>query len=68
MQPAKLPPKPAQAPVWDETAPAGEDLRLDPQLRLCPKFDSVSIARFPVAPRDEMGVRVVDNCAEEHIM
>ena len=45
-----------------------EDLRLSPQLRLCSKFDSNSIARFPVAELDEMGVRVVDNCAEEHIM
>ena len=44
------------------------DLRLDPQRRLCPKFDAVSIANFPVAPLDEMGVRVADNCAEEHIM
>lgn len=46
----------------------GEDLRLNPQLRLCPKFDAESIAEFPVAPPDEMGFRVVDNCAEEHIM
>lgn len=46
----------------------GEDLRLDPELRLCPKFDSTSVAKFRVAPRKEMGVRVVDNCAEEHIM
>ena len=45
-----------------------EDLRISPELRLCPKFDSVSIADFPVAPRGEMGVRVLDNCAEEHIM
>lgn len=45
-----------------------EDLRLNPQLRLCPKFDSISIAEFPVAPRDKMGIRVLDNCAEEHIM
>lgn len=44
------------------------DLRLNPQLRLCPKFDSVSIAAFPVADMDDMGFRVVDNCAEEHIM
>lgn len=44
------------------------DLRLDPQKRLCPKFDETSIALFPVADREEMGVRVVDNCAEEHIM
>lgn len=45
-----------------------EDLRLNPQAGLCPKFDDVSIAMFPVADREEMGVRVVDNCAEEHIM
>ena len=46
----------------------GEDLRLNPQLRLCSKFDPDSIARFPVAKPGEMGMRVLDNCAEEHIM
>lgn len=45
-----------------------DDLRLSPELRLCPKFDSTSIATFPVASRDQMGMRVLDNCAEEHIM
>lgn len=45
-----------------------EDLRLDPRERICPNFDEVSIAMHPVADREEMGVRVVDNCAEEHIM
>ncbi|WP_394273181.1 hypothetical protein [Butyricicoccus sp.] len=45
-----------------------EDLRLNPEQRLCAKFDAVSIANFLVAPRDVMGVRVLDNCAEEHIM
>lgn len=44
------------------------DLRLEPEKRLCPKFDATSIAMFQVADREEMGVRVVDNCAEEHIM
>ncbi len=44
------------------------DYRLEPEKRLCPKFDEKSIALFPVAKREEMGVRVVDNCAEEHIM
>ena len=44
------------------------DLRLEPEKRMCPKFDEKSIALFPVAGRDEMGVRVMDNCAEEHIM
>ena len=45
-----------------------EDLWLDPSKRICPKFDEESIARYPVADREEMGVRDVDNCAEEHIM
>ena len=45
-----------------------EDLRLNPENVICPKFDQCSIAKFPVADREEMGVRVVDNCAEEHIM
>lgn len=45
-----------------------EDLRISPQLRLCAKFDDVSIAKFPVASPGEMGMRVLDNCAEEHIM
>lgn len=44
-----------------------EDLRLDPEKRLNPKFDAQSIAQFPVANPDEMGMRVVDNCAEENI-
>lgn len=45
-----------------------DDLRLNPEMQLCAKFDSMSIAKFPVAPYEKMGVRVVDNCAEEHIM
>ena len=42
-------------------------LRLDPELRLCPQFDRESIALFPVASREEMGFRVLDNFCEEHI-
>lgn len=45
-----------------------EDLRLNPQDRLCPIFDETSIKLFAVPDRDEMGMRVLDNCAEEHIM
>ena len=44
------------------------ELAADPQLRLCPKFDSTAVAKFRVASRKKMGMRVVDNCAEEHIM
>lgn len=42
-------------------------IRLDPEQRLCPEFDSVSIKRFAAPDHDEMGVRVVDNFPEEHI-
>ena len=48
--------------------PGTEDLCLDPEARLCPAFDSVSIKKFAAPDRDEMGVAVLDNCAEEHIM
>ena len=44
-----------------------ENLRLNPQIRLCPKFDETSIATFPVAAPGKMGMRVLDNCAEENI-
>ena len=43
-------------------------IRVDPEKGLCPKFDETSQALFPVAKPGEMGVIVVDNCAEEHIM
>jgi len=43
-------------------------IRVDPSERLCPKFDHASIALFRVAKPDEMGMRVLDDCAEEHIM
>ena len=45
-----------------------EDLRLDPEKRLCPQFDATSIKRFDAPDPDKMGFRVLDNCAEEHIM
>ncbi len=41
--------------------------RLDPEQRLAPKFDSTAIAKFPVAAPGEMGFRVLDDCAEEHM-
>ncbi|MGX8698505.1 MAG: hypothetical protein ACSW8F_01070 [bacterium] len=47
------------------TAP--EALRLAPEKRLAAKFDAYSIARYPLPAPDEMGVRVVDNAAEEHM-
>lgn len=44
------------------------DLRVNPEDRLCPAFDAVSIKKFAAPDAGEMGVRVLDNCAEEHIM
>lgn len=44
------------------------NVRLDPEARLCPKYDAVSIKSFPMAQPGEMGMRVLDNCAEEHMM
>ena len=45
-----------------------DDLRLNPEEVICEKFDQTSIAKFLVAVPGEMGMRVLDNCAEEHIM
>lgn len=45
-----------------------ETLCLDPELRLCPVFDEYSIRFDPELPSNIMGVRVVDNCPEEHMM
>jgi hypothetical protein len=42
-----------------------EDLRLDPESRLCPAYNSASIKKYYL-PSSEMGMRVVDNCAEEN--
>ena len=44
-----------------------DNLRLDPEARIASKFDAVTIAKFPVAEPGEMGFRVLDDCAEEHI-
>jgi len=41
--------------------------RLDPETRLAPRFDSVTIAKFPIAEPWEMGFRVLDDFTEEHI-
>lgn len=58
-----------------KTKKAGNDrpdktpaLRLEPEKRLCPAFDPVTVAEFPVAEPEEMGYRVLDNFCEEHIM
>ena len=44
-----------------------QDLRLDPETRLCPLFDCTSIKLFAAPDPGEMGFRVLDNCAEENM-
>ena len=44
-----------------------ECVRLDPEQRICPEFDSTSIKLFAAPDREEMGMRVLDNFPEEHI-
>ena len=42
---------------WDRRRDRTPVLRLEPEKRLCPVFDPVTIARFPVAEPGEMGFR-----------
>ena len=42
-------------------------IRLDPEQRLCPEFDSCGIKLFAAPDREEMGMRVLDDFPEEHI-
>lgn len=44
-----------------------ENLRLQPEERVTPKFDDRSIAAFRLPEEGEMGFRVVDNITEENI-
>ena len=44
-----------------------EDLRLNPEARLCPIFDCTRIKLFAAPDPGEMGMRVLANCAEENI-
>lgn len=48
--------------------PIDQSLRINPEKRLVPLFDSVGIALFPVAEQEKMGMRVLSNFCEEHIM
>ena len=53
-------------PAWEKDDPIC--YRLEPEKRLVPRFDSCCIAEFPVSGPGKMGLRVVDNCCEDHIM
>ena len=43
-------------------------LALDREQRLCPEYDSTGIRKTEAAEPRRVGMRVVDDCAEEHIM
>lgn len=51
-----------------KTARPRDSLRLDPENRLCPQFDSTGIRTFPVASWKKMGFQVLDDCCQDHIM
>ena len=56
----------------DHKAVNGKDdkmpnLRLEPEKRMCPIQDPVTIYKYPLAASEEMGFRVLDNFPEEHI-
>ena len=44
------------------------EIRINPENRVCSKFNLQSLATFPVAAPGEMGMRVTDDCAEKHMM
>lgn len=43
-----------------------KNILLNPEDRLCPAFDSCSIKLQLTPSREEMGIPILDNCAEEH--
>ena len=47
-------------------ADATDNLRLNPDQRLSPQYDDMSIKNTPIASAERMGFRVKDNCAEEN--
>lgn len=51
----------------EETAWPRDCLRLEPDKRLCSEVDDVSIRKYPLPSWEEMGVRVLDDCARENI-
>ena len=42
--------------------------RLEPDKRLTPLYDDVSVKKYRAPSRKKMGMRVLDNFCEEHIM
>ena len=46
----------------------GDDISVDPEDRVCALHDSTGIRKTEVTDPKRAGMRVVDNCPEEHIM
>ena len=42
-------------------------LRIEPEKRLCPEYDPVTVKRYRAPEPGDMGFRVLDNFCEEHI-
>lgn len=42
------------------------EISVDPEQRIAALYDSAGIRKFEVADPKRAGMRVVDNCAEEH--
>ena len=55
-------------PRRDQSEILDMNMRLDREQRLCPTFDSTSVLLRGVKSRSDMGVSVIDNCPEDHIM
>ena len=51
----------------EETAWPEDCLRLEPDKRLCSEVDNVAIRMYPLPTWEEMGVRVLDDCARDNI-
>lgn len=45
-----------------------DSISIDPEQRICDEHDAAGIRKTEVASPKKMGMRVVDNCPEEHIM
>ena len=43
-------------------------ISIDREQHVCPEYDSTGIRKTEVADPSRAGMRVVDDCAEEHIM
>jgi hypothetical protein len=48
--------------------PRGESPRIDREREICPAYDSTGISKQLEPSRSQMGVRILDDFCEEHMM